>query len=210
MAKRKLISVQSGFLKRPSDLVGQPVQSTKKSRRETRSSIKFVLAYASHTVAVYLDRGPGDFPDNYCLGRSSTNNWYYVARQPSLRAARRIVMMGLDNPELVINLLPYTVRELSIQHSRYFEMLKMVSREEFFPKPNRTCCYARRYHTPSILVEYCRDRSRYLPAYGDARNLISGDPWVLCLKLFGTRHYTKPPWNNSKWMKDLLRRPPEF
>jgi len=152
-AERKLLSLRSGFLKRPPE-AGQPVRN-KARRREFRSSAEFALTYASMTIALRLTSvGYETFPDNYCLERSSTRNWYYVTRQPSLRAARRMVAMGLDNPGLVANPIPDTIRALAYRHNKLFDMLMIASREgSSFPKPGIACCYAGRYYHTSLLEE---------------------------------------------------------
>jgi len=165
-AGRKYLSLRAGFLKRPPDLVGQPVRLTKKSRKEHRSSAEFALVYASLTIALRLPRGIGEFPDNYCLGKSSTSNWYFITRKPSLRAARRIVMMALDDPGVVMNILPYTIRELSSQTPRFLEMIHPVCGESF-PKPGMKCCHARRYEGFSVLEQY-RSHSFRLSEVGES------------------------------------------
>jgi len=151
-------------------LVGQPVRLTKKSRREHRSSAEFALTYASLTIAVRLERGLGEFPDNYCLGKSSTSHWYFITRKPSLRAARRIVMMALDDPGVVMNILPYSIRELSSQTPRFLEMIHSVSGESF-PTPGKTCCFARRYEGDSVLEQY-RSHSFRLSEVGESTSRL--------------------------------------
>lgn len=151
---RKLLALHSGTLKRPAN-VGPPVQS-RRSRKGLRTSIAFAMAYAGCLIALRLNRHEFEtFPDNYCLKKHSNSNWYYVCRQPSLRAARRMVAYGLDDPCRMLSILPDTVRELSNHLSRLFLMMMIVSGEKsFFPKPGITCCGARRYYTGSILEGY--------------------------------------------------------
>jgi len=140
---RRMISVKSGFSRRPANL-WQPARG-KQSRREFRCSVPFVKAYASLVFALHLPKGIGSFPDNYCLGRGpkTVKNWFYVTREPSLRAARRMVAMGLENPGLVATSLPYTVKEMSMRTPSILTILMAdIEFQGFttFPKPWQQCC----------------------------------------------------------------------
>jgi len=150
--ERRLPALRSGFLKRPANLAGQPARSDRQSRRKYRSSVSFALTYASLINAVHLPRGKGDFPDNYCLEKSGTKNWYHVTCQPSLRAARRMVMMGLDNPGSIMTPLPYTIWELSNKTPKVFQMIEWTVASGIgstFAKPGMACCHTRRcYQLP--------------------------------------------------------------
>jgi hypothetical protein len=151
--KRRISALRSGFLKRPSDLCELPARASRKSRRGYRSSVSFVRSYSSLVVAVHLPNGVKDFPDNYCLVKSSANNWHFLNREPSLRAARRLVAIGLDNPGRIASPLPYSVRELSRSTYNTFEMVRWTEasgERSSFPKPNITCCGARRCFIPPI------------------------------------------------------------
>lgn len=189
--ERRLPAIRSGFLKRPAILAGQPARSSKHSRKRFRSSIPFVRAYASLVCAVHMPNGKEEFPDNYCLEASGTKNWYFLTREPSLRAARRMVAIALDNPGRIASPLPYTVRELSYRSPMAFDMIINLSKQgdrSSFPKRNIACCNARIVYNPSILEGKGWETNKI--RFGDLSSETRLDPYVYGRECYSrcTRH----------------------